>query len=213
MSRWSRTWLVQVLYVGRFEPRKGIDVLFGVIPSLCAEFPNARFRLVGATADHEFAAAFRQQLPALCASGQVVFPGVVSDEELLREYASADIIVAPSRFESFGLIYLEAMMQGTACIGCRAGGIPKVIAEGETGLLAEPGDVPSLRAALARLIADRSLRERFGAAGRARFEKEFSLDGMVSGVERVITNASAPAAAPQPRPAVETRHLAVQLLA
>jgi glycosyltransferase involved in cell wall biosynthesis len=56
--------------------------------------------------------------------------------------------VAPSRYESFGLVFLEARMFGKPVIGCRAGGMIEVIEEGVTGLLAEPGDAASLEASL-----------------------------------------------------------------
>src|SRR6202011_6048084 len=91
---------------------------------------------------------------------------------------ACDVFVAPSRYESFGLIFLEAMMFAKPVVGCRAGGMPEVIADGITGLLAEPGDTASLRACLERLVDDPALRGRMGAAGRRRYEERFTPDRM-----------------------------------
>jgi glycogen synthase len=108
----------------------------------------------------------------------VVFQGEVGDEMLRGFYAACDIFVAPSRFESFGLVFVEAMMYSKPVIGCRSGGMPEVIADGETGLLAEPGDSQSLVACLTRLVDDRSLRQRLGAAGRQRYELLYTPERM-----------------------------------
>src|SRR5262249_4996186 len=83
-------------------------------------------------------------------------------------YRACDIFAAPSRFESFGLILLEAMMFAKPIVCCRAGGMPEVVVEDETGLLAEPGDPASLERCLARLIEDPALRRRLGAAATRR---------------------------------------------
>jgi glycosyltransferase involved in cell wall biosynthesis len=66
------------------------------------------------------------------------------------------------------------MMFGKPVVGCRVGGMKEVIAEGVTGLLAEPGDPESLRVALATLLADPAKRETFGKAGRARFLEHYT---------------------------------------
>lgn len=63
-------------------------------------------------------------------------------------------MVAPSRFESFGLVHLEAMMFGKPVVGCRIGGMKEVVQHDATGLLAEPGDADSLSNALRRLLED-----------------------------------------------------------
>jgi glycogen(starch) synthase len=74
----------------------------------------------------------------------VIFAGEVADSELEAQLERCEVFVAPSRYESFGLVFLEAMMFGKAVVGCRAGGMMEVIDEGVTGLLAEPGDSNSL---------------------------------------------------------------------
>ena len=115
--------------------------------------------------------------------GQGIAQGTEVSEEALRGfYRACDVFVAPSRFESFGLILLEAMMFAKPVVCCRAGGMPEVVVEGETSLLAEPGDAASLECALERLIEDPALRQRLGAAGRRRYEAHFTPEHMASDV-------------------------------
>jgi glycogen(starch) synthase len=83
-------------------------------------------------------------------------------------------MVAPSRYESFGLIYVEAMSHALPVIGCLAGGVPEVVTHGSTGLLVAPGDAGALADAMIRLARDAGLRARMGRAGRADFLARFS---------------------------------------
>jgi glycogen synthase len=164
---------IDVLYAGRFEGRKGTDVLLEVIPALCFRHRRARFVLVGedrklpdgTTLGGEFRARYRRA-PF---RDRIIFAGEVADEKLEAYLAQCDIFVAPSRYESFGLVFLEAMMFGKPVIGCRAGGMIEVIEEGVTGLLAEPGDPASLERCLDSLLEDAARREAFGKAGRERY--------------------------------------------
>jgi glycogen synthase len=169
---------IDVLFTGRFESRKGIDVLLQVIPSLCSEFKRARFILVGEDKPQpdgsNFASRFRSLHSRAPFRDRVIFAGKVSDAEIERYLAQCEIFVGPSRYESFGLVFVEAMMFGRPVVGCRAGGMKEVIEEGVTGLLAEPGDTESLRAALASLLADAGKRALLGKAGRARFLEHYT---------------------------------------
>jgi glycogen(starch) synthase len=169
---------IDVLYAGRFEGRKGTDVLLKAIPALCAKHRRARFILVGedrilpggTTLAGEFRALHRRAE----FRDRVIFRGEISDEKLETSLAQCDIFVAPSRYESFGLVFLEAMMFGKPVIGCRAGGMIEVIDEGITGLLAEPGDPISLGAALDELLSDAAKREALGKAGRERYLQHYT---------------------------------------
>jgi glycogen synthase len=163
---------VTILFAGRLEHRKGIDVLLEVIPTLCEQFTQARFVLVGEDRPSPGGTSFASQFCARHAGApfldRVLFEGKISDAELERNLAECDIFVGPSRYESFGLVFLEAMMFGKPVVGCRTGGMREIIQEGVTGLLAEPGNSTGLRSALAALIADPPKRAEMGHAGRAR---------------------------------------------
>jgi glycosyltransferase involved in cell wall biosynthesis len=163
-----------VLFVGRLEARKGIDTLLTIVPALLERHPSLVVDVVGkdnavgdASARRRFEAAHGR--PARCR-----FHGAVDDDRLERFYRDCTVFVAPSRYESFGLVYLEAMRWGKPVVGCRTGGVPEVVRDGETGLLVPPGDPAALEAALARLLDDAELRARLGTAARAAVEGEFS---------------------------------------
>ncbi|HWF40001.1 MAG TPA: glycosyltransferase [Candidatus Acidoferrales bacterium] len=167
-----------VLFAGRFEGRKGIDLLLQVIPALCQKYPLARFVLVGEdrkrASGSTFAEEFRAQHARAPFRDRVVFPGAVSDSELENYLAQCDIFVSPSRYESFGLVFLEAMMFGKPAVGCSIGGMQEVIDDGVTGLLAAPGDAGSLQSALDVLLGDAAKREAMGKAGRDRYLSNYT---------------------------------------
>jgi hypothetical protein len=103
----------------------------------------------------------------------------VSEDELYQHYADADVVCLPSRFESFGLVLVEAMMFGKPVVASAIGGMQEIVREGENGFLARPEDVASLAEALRRLLADAELRRTFGARSRELFEQHFSAEIMV----------------------------------
>jgi glycosyltransferase involved in cell wall biosynthesis len=103
----------------------------------------------------------------------------VDDARRDELYATCDVFVAPSRYESFGLVYLEAMSRAKACVACEAGGAMRIVIGGETGHVVPPGDGSALAEAILDLARDREKRLRMGAAGRARAETEFSVERMV----------------------------------
>jgi glycogen synthase len=165
----------RLLFVGRLESRKGIDILLEAALEVLSRFPHVQLDIVGndrlaGASGQTPRAIFEADARTKAIRDRVVFHGEVNDDALRGFYAACDIFVAPSRFESFGLIFVEAMMYAKPVIGCRSGGMPEIIVEGETGLLAEPGDARSLIACITRLLEDVGLRERLGAAGRQRYE-------------------------------------------
>lgn len=169
-----------VLFVGRLEYRKGIDILLNVAPYILEENSNVVFKIIG---DNSLSSAdgknFMEEFLDLHKHEQwidrVLFLGHVDDETLNSEYSRCDIFVAPSRYESFGLIYLEAMRYGKPCIGTTAGGIPEVVLNEITGLTVEPANSEALREAINSLIKDQNLRISLGQNGRKRFENFFTI--------------------------------------
>lgn len=178
-----------VLFVGRMEKRKGILDLFTAIPEVLHRFPRARFLIAGSDNSREdgFRAAqgcdyptyFRRRYPG-CA-GRVRFLGFVPEEHLGALYDACDLFVAPSLYESFGLIYLEAMNRARPVIACAAGGPRDIVVEGETGLLVPPADPAALALALCRLLADPAGRRAMGLAGRRRLLDRFTHTHMAQG--------------------------------
>ena len=172
------------LYIGRFEARKGVLELAKAFASVASQDAKATLWLVGAdnSVNDGFAARTgKSYVQALCdlwdenIRKRVHFFGSVDDAAKNYLLSACDVLVAPSLYESFGLMYVEAMRAGKPVIGSNAGGIPEVVEDGETGLLVPPGDVPALATAMLRLGADANLRQIFGRAGLQRFEQRFSL--------------------------------------
>jgi glycosyltransferase involved in cell wall biosynthesis len=100
--------------------------------------------------------------------------GFVPHHELAPLYERAAVVAVPSHREGFGVACAEAMAQGRPVVASAVGGLLDLVVDGETGLLVPPRDVPALRAALERLLADEELRRRLGAAGRERARRHFA---------------------------------------
>lgn len=171
---------IKLLYVGRFEKRKGIDVLLAILPRLLLENPTLEVTLAGENdipfdSEGPIKTRFMSAHSNSDIASRITFTGLVSTEKLNELYAECDVFVAPSRYESFGLIYLEAMRFSKPCIGTKAGGIPEVITDNLTGLLAIPGDTTDLYEKLSLVIKDKSLRIRLGRGGRKSFLENFTV--------------------------------------
>lgn len=178
-----------ILFVGRLEKRKGILDLFEAIPQVLKEYPKAEFWLAGSDNSQYdgLAATYHQTYPEYFQSkyghlaNQVKFLGYVPDEKLDSLYQVCDLFVAPSLYESFGLIFLEAMNQARPVIGCEVGGPAEIVANGETGLLVPPQKPPALTEAILTLLNDPAKRAAMGAAGRERLLNHFTYHKMAEG--------------------------------
>lgn len=184
---------IRVLFVGRLEERKGIDVFLQILPALLAQYPDLHVDIVGNDRlPNGFGGTYRGDFEERHAGApfldRVRFQGEVQEIALRGFYKACDVFVAPSRFESFGLILLEAMMFGKPVIACRAGGMVEVVEEGVSGLLALPGDPSTLADALVALIGSPELRSRMGRAGRERYEARFTPERMAEDVMSFITD-------------------------
>ncbi|MGZ4953950.1 MAG: glycosyltransferase [Methylobacter sp.] len=182
---------VDLLFVGRLEHRKGIDLILQALPDFMMKNHLIRFTCIGDNTipsddGRTYVEKFLEEFGSCGWINRVQFLGHVDDETLERAYANCDVFVAPSRYESFGLIYLEAMRYGKPCIGTTAGGIPEVVNNEVTGLLASPGDVTTLCRAIERLLNDSELRNRMGGAGRQRYLEKFTTEQFASNIEALI---------------------------
>jgi glycogen synthase len=185
-----------VLFVGRLEKRKGILDLFQAIPLILKQVPNVRFVIAGSDNSYYdgFQAKTGMNYPAYFAkhyqrfTPHVIFLGAVSDESLQNLYQSCDLFVAPSLYESFGLVYLEAMNYAKPVIGCHAGGIPEVIEDGVTGLLVEPEAPAALAEAMISLLKSPARLRELGVAGRQQLLEKFTYLQMARNFERAYRN-------------------------
>ena len=190
---------VRICFIGRLELRKGIDVMLAITPELLRHravwIDFVGDDTIASPAGPTFREEFLESETVAAHAEGCAFHGEVDEPRLRGFYRSADIVVAPSRFESFGLVAVEAMMYAKPVVACRTGGVPEVVDDGRTGLLAVPGDQASLLRAIETLIDDPSLRKRMGAAGRRRYEEAFTPERMAAGVQELLVAASASASA------------------
>ena len=175
---------VLVGIVGRIDPMKGIDVLVNAMALVPADL-DVRLVVVGdvGVGTSGYADRLEGRAGELLGS-RARFVGRRDDvPDVLR---SIDILVNASPAEPFGRSVLEAQATGLAVIGTRQGGIPEFVADGETGLLVEPGDVTQLAAAITELAKHRCVRERLGTAARTQAVECFDIRGRYDVVADVI---------------------------
>lgn len=175
----------KLLFVGRLEYRKGIHTLFAVLPDLLPQFPNWECHIVGSEGDGKLKQQFLDRYRSMPWIERVIFHGFVAEEDLRHHYRTCDLFVAPSLYESFGLIYHEAMQYGKPVVGCTTGGVPEVVEHGVEGLLVEPDQPSALRRAIERLMRNDDLRMRMGRAGRERVVQRQNYRTMAAHLEQV----------------------------
>jgi glycosyltransferase involved in cell wall biosynthesis len=153
------------LCVANWLPNKGILELLDAVAAVPAG--TLRLHLAG---DERPGTAYGQRVIRRIAdlSGRVVRHGRCDDAEIGRLYRSADLFVLPSRWETFGTAYAEAMDAGLPVIGWRSGNLPHLVDDGKQGIVITPGDIRALTAALRRLAEDEAERRRMGAAAADR---------------------------------------------
>lgn len=175
---------IVVFFIGRLERRKGIDSIIASIPQLMEDHPNLEFRMAGDCniIDDVIGDTYKNKLLKENKRAKwlkrVHFLGKISDEEKEQEFADCDVFVSPSLYESFGIIFIEAMRYAKPVIGCNVGGMKEVISNGETGLLCEPGSAESFATCLDKLLRDASLRYTMGQAGLERLKHMFTEETM-----------------------------------
>jgi len=160
-----------VLFAGRHVDYKGVDVLLRALAG-----STVRAMIAG---DGPRRAEWERLAAALGLNGRVTFTGEVADAELTRMMHGASALVLPSisRAEAFGYVQLEAMAAGKPVISTDVpSGVSWVNQHGTTGLVVPAGDPDALRTAVEAISRDPVLQARFGMAGRARVEAEFTID-------------------------------------
>ncbi len=151
----------RVAFAGRLVREKGVAVLLEAFERVRRIVPEARLDMYGTGPEERIAAGVR-------------FHGRLAQGELEMRLGSAWVQAVPSVWEEpFGIVAAEAAMRGTAVVASRTGGLREIVVDGETGLLAAPGDAGELAGALGRVVSDRALAERMGAAGRRRAMEHF----------------------------------------
>lgn len=155
-----------ILFVGRIDPIKGLDVLVdalcGLRSALWSPAPPHLY-LIGGTPDDPGYAALIARARACGLDEAITFVGSVPHADLAPWYRAADVVAVPSFYESFGLVAVEAMAAGTPVVASNVGGLAFTVEDGTAGFLVPPKDPDALAAALRRVLADPALRDTLGA--------------------------------------------------
>lgn len=170
-----------VLFIGRHWEAKGGPVLLEAFRQARAVHPSLRLLVAGcspAVGDY----------PGVEVVGPVDKGTPTGAARLLSLYREADLFCMPSRFDAFGIVFVEAMLHGVACVGSRHAAMPEIIAEGETGWLVPVGDVAQLRDCFVRVFANREQLPEIGRRGRERALKLFTWDAVTERMHTVIAS-------------------------
>ena len=159
-----------VIFVGRITHQKGLEHLLDAAPAID---PRAQLVLcAGAPDTPEIGERVRSRIPTL--ERTIWIEEMLPKPQVIQLLTHATVFVCPSIYEPMGIVNLEAMACETAVVASRVGGIPEVVAEGETGYLVEPANAEELAAGINELVDDVELAARFGKAGRERAVEHFS---------------------------------------
>jgi len=168
--------------IAREDRYKGHERLIRAWAGVSRRVPGARLVVVGDGDDRARLEALTRELEL---DGAVHFAGAVSERALAAWYAACAFFVMPSRDEGFGLVFLEAMRAGKACIGA-PGAAAEVIVDGVTGAIVASTEEQALVDALVRLFEDPARREQLGRAGQRRFEQLFTGAHFANRVRRLV---------------------------
>ena len=149
-----------LLCAGVIAPHKGQDVLIEALRMLDADVPWTCTIAGSLTAHPGYAGEVFERAAHAGLEDRVSMPGVLTEGELDAAYRKADLVVAPSRVESYGMAVADALGRGIPVVATTAGGLPQTVAGSGAALLVPPGDPAALTAALRRWMVDPRLRSR-----------------------------------------------------
>jgi phosphatidylinositol alpha-mannosyltransferase len=169
----------RILFVGRFEPRKGLKHLLSAMPEIVRHIPTVELIVVGTGL---LGYSYKSFLPPEVQQ-HVRWAGLVKNEERPLYYASCDVYCSPATGqESFGIVLLEAMATGKPVVASDIDGYRTVLTDGQEGLLVPPCDPPALARAIVKVLLDRDAARRYAANGLER-ARQYSWPKLAEQVE------------------------------
>jgi phosphatidyl-myo-inositol dimannoside synthase len=191
-----------ILFIGRLAQRKGVkEFVQKCLPDIVRAAPNACFVIAGGNPTESLAhrgdvlGEIETNLRELGLQDHARVLGEVSDEKLVKLYQCCDVFVLPALelpddVEGFGLVLLEAAAASKPAVAIRVGGIPDAVADGESGILTDPGDYAALSAAIIRLLIDEKQRQSMGKLARQKAQKEHCWVAIVARYETILSGSS-----------------------
>jgi glycogen synthase len=174
-----------ILFAGRLEYEKGVQTVLRALDRVRQRVGPTRFVVAG---EGTYGPELRREVRRLGLRRHVRFTGFLDDDALRHHYAAADVAVAPSIYEPFGLVAVEAMASGTPVVVSDTGGLREVV-DGPCGLRTAPEDPEAPAAALVRVLDDAELAQRLAAGGRARVRSGFAWGTVASRTVEVYRRA------------------------
>jgi colanic acid/amylovoran biosynthesis glycosyltransferase len=163
----------RLLFVGRLAGVKGVPVLLESVARLALSNPDVELSLAGDGPDR---ASLEARVREMGIDPHVRFLGYQSQSQVRELLAGTDVFVMASFAEGVPVVLMEAMAAGVPVVATRIAGVPELVEDGVSGFLVPPSDAAPLANRIATLIGDPALRSRFGAAGRAKVEREFDVE-------------------------------------
>lgn len=173
-----------ILYVGRIEKSKGLDLLVKAYDSLSKELNEVVLVIVGP--DDGYLPTLKKLIADLEIDDKVILTGLLDERDKLRAYVDADVHVSPRAWEPFGLTLLEACACGTPVICSKGCGISDFV-DKKVGCVVGY-DKDQLRDAIFKVLSDEGLRRRYGEEGRRVVKEQFCWDKIISKVEKIYSD-------------------------
>lgn len=161
---------LRVLFLGNVIHRKGLHIL---LEALTLEGLDIKLDVVGAlNSEPDYAREMLKKSQISGLSSKIFFHGPLDNEQLIEKLESAHVLVVPSSYEGFGIVYIEGMAFGLPAIGTTGGGASDIISDGKTGYLVPPDDEAMLSERLSTLAKDRDLLARMSANALRRYRQQ-----------------------------------------
>ncbi len=168
---------IKVLFFSFLQKSKGIWVALQAMPKVIEQNPNVYFTFAGPAESPEFIVQMQDFIKGKKLESHFEYVGYVGDEEKRTEYfRRSDIYIFPTLRDVFGLVLLHAMAEGRAVVASVEGSIPEIVDDGQTGLLFPKGDDVTLAKKILLLAKDTQSRVMMGKNGRAKYERDYTLD-------------------------------------
>ena len=152
----------RVLFVGAVIERKGVDILVRALSRVKEAMPHVHLRVAGELREQEYAQSVIALAEKIGIAQHIDFLGLLGRQQILDEYARCSLLVLPSLQETAPISIEQAMAAGVPVVATPAGGVPALVADGQTGLLVAMGDERSLASAIIRLLGDGELSAQHG---------------------------------------------------
>lgn len=177
-----------VLMLARLQPTKGHDTLLQAAPHVLQAFPHTRFVIVGGSLfgmHEEYGRGIQKTVHCMGLNDAVVFTGFCDNETVRALLFMCELLVHPAFGEPFGLAVTEAMAAGKPVVATRVEGPARIVLDGQTGILVEPGDADALAAAICRLLQDPEEARAMGQRGMERATKLYSTPTLINSLEKL----------------------------